>query len=96
MTSPPDSSVVALDLVIARRATVTFDADARVVRLGAGSVARLRAGERTVWTVTESLRKAYIAQMTIAHLHIAHLHIAHLHIARMHIARMHIARMHIA
>jgi len=52
--------------VIARRATVTFDADDRVVRLGVGSVARLHAGERTVRTVTESLREAYIAQMHIA------------------------------
>ena len=76
MTSPLDSSVVALDLVIARRATVTFDADDRVVRLGVGSVARLRAGERTVRTVTESLREAYIAQMHLAQMHIAQMHIA--------------------
>ena len=76
MTSPPDSSVVALNLVIARRATVTFDVDDRVVRLGVGSVARLRAGERTVRTVTESLREAYIAQMHIAQMHIAQMHIA--------------------
>jgi uncharacterized cupin superfamily protein len=48
-------------VVIAGRATVTFDADDRVVNLGVGSVARLRAGERTVWTVTETLRKIYIA-----------------------------------
>jgi len=74
--SPPDSSVVALDLVIARRTTATFDADDRVVRLGVGSVARLRAGERTVWTATESLRKAYIAQMHIVQMHIARMHIA--------------------
>ena len=76
MTSPPDSSVVALDLVIAGRATVLFDADDRVVRLGVGSVARLRAGERTLWTVTESLRKAYVAQMHIAQMHVAQMHIA--------------------
>jgi uncharacterized cupin superfamily protein len=47
-------------VVIAGRATVTFDADDRVMKLSAGSVARLRAGERTVWTVTEAIRKVYI------------------------------------
>jgi uncharacterized cupin superfamily protein len=29
--------------------------------LAPGSVARLTAGERTVWTVTETIRKVYIA-----------------------------------
>jgi uncharacterized cupin superfamily protein len=48
-------------VVIAGRATVSFDADDRVMDLGAGSVARLRAGEQTVWTVTETIRKVYIA-----------------------------------
>ena len=48
-------------VVIAGRATVSFDADDRVMNLGPGSVARLRAGEQTVWTVTETIRKAYIA-----------------------------------
>ncbi|MES2092322.1 MAG: cupin domain-containing protein [Actinomycetota bacterium] len=47
-------------VVIAGRATVTFDADERVMDLSAGSVARLTAGERTVWTVTETIRKVYI------------------------------------
>jgi uncharacterized cupin superfamily protein len=48
-------------VVIAGRATVTFDADDRVMDLSAGSVARLTAGERTVWTVAETIRKVYIA-----------------------------------
>ncbi|MET4704094.1 cupin domain-containing protein [Frigoribacterium sp. UYMn621] len=48
-------------VVIAGRATVSFDADDRVMDLSAGSVARLSAGERTVWTVTETIRKVYLA-----------------------------------
>lgn len=32
-----------------------------VLHLAPGSVARLAAGQRTVWTVTETLRKIYIA-----------------------------------
>jgi hypothetical protein len=32
-----------------------------VLQLAPGSVARLAAGQRTVWTVTETLRKIYIA-----------------------------------
>ena len=46
-------------VVIAGRATVTFDADDRVMTLSAGSVARLSAGEHSVWTVTETIRKVY-------------------------------------
>ena len=57
-------------VVIAGRATVAFDADDRVMNLGVGSVVRLRAGERTVWTVTETLRKVYIAEMHIAQVRI--------------------------
>ncbi len=52
-----------------------------MVNLGVRSVARLRAGQRTVWTVTETLRKAYIVQMHIAHMHIAQMRIAQMHIA---------------
>lgn len=57
-------------VVIAGRATVRFDrdpihrealADETVLHLAPGSVARLAAGQRTVWTVTETLRKIYIA-----------------------------------
>lgn len=32
-----------------------------VIELGPGSVGRLREGQHTVWTVTETLRKVYIA-----------------------------------
>jgi uncharacterized cupin superfamily protein len=47
-------------VVISGRATVSFDDDDRVLELAAGSVARLVAGERTVWRVTETIRKVYI------------------------------------
>lgn len=40
--------------------TVAFD-DGTVIELGPGSVGRLREGQRTVWTVTETLRKVYFA-----------------------------------
>ena len=53
-------------VVIAGRATVTFDADDRVMNLSVGSVVRLVAGEHTVWTVTETIRKVYIAPVPIA------------------------------
>ena len=58
-------------VVIAGRATVTFDADDRVMNLSVGSVARLAAGEHTVWTVTETIRKVYIAPVPIDAVHIA-------------------------
>jgi uncharacterized cupin superfamily protein len=57
-------------VVIAGRATVRFDRDQihrevlpeeTVLHLAPGSVARLAAGQKTVWTVTETLRKIYIA-----------------------------------
>ena len=58
-------------VVIAGRATVSFDADDRVMNLFPGSVARLAAGEHTVWTVTETIRKVYIAGVHIDGIHIA-------------------------
>ena len=45
--------------VLAGRATVAFD-DGRVLELAPGVVAELHAGERTTWTVTETLRKVYV------------------------------------
>ncbi|TXN28113.1 cupin domain-containing protein [Lacisediminihabitans profunda] len=48
-------------VVIAGRATVRFDHDGTVLQLGPGTVGRLAAGQRTVWTVTETIRKVYIA-----------------------------------
>jgi len=40
--------------------TVEFD-DGTVTSLEPGDVVRLRAGQRTVWTVSETLRKVYLA-----------------------------------
>ena len=49
-----------LYVVLSGAGTVAFDGG-DVVTLGAGSVGRLREGQRTVWTVTETLRKIYFA-----------------------------------
>ena len=49
-------------VVLSGSATVSFDDPAlEPIELRAGSVARLTAGMRTVWTVSETLRKVYIA-----------------------------------
>ncbi|MBW9111096.1 cupin domain-containing protein [Microbacterium ureisolvens] len=49
-------------VVLSGSAIVSFDDPAiEPLELRAGSVARLTAGMRTVWTVTETLRKVYIA-----------------------------------
>ena len=48
-------------VVIAGRATVAFAASRESIALAPGSVVRLDAGAETVWTVTETLRKVYVA-----------------------------------
>ena len=61
--SPGEMSDVEVDevfVVLFGAATVAFD-DGRTVTLAPGSVGRLVAGEKTVWSVTETLRKVYIA-----------------------------------
>lgn len=40
--------------------TVTFD-DGETIALAPGVAVRLRAGERTTWEVTQTLRKLYVA-----------------------------------
>ncbi len=47
-------------VVLFGEAIVAFS-DGTVVALGAGSVGRLHEGQRTVWTVTQTLRKVYFA-----------------------------------
>lgn len=47
-------------VVIAGRAVVEFPDTDRRLELGAGDVVRLTAGDRTVWTVHETLRKVYL------------------------------------
>jgi uncharacterized cupin superfamily protein len=48
-------------IVLSGSATVSFDDGTPPLRLSAGSVARLAGGTATTWTVTETLRKIYIA-----------------------------------
>jgi uncharacterized cupin superfamily protein len=45
--------------VLTGSATVEFQ-DGRKLTLEPGAVARLHAGQQTVWTVTETLRKVYV------------------------------------
>ena len=73
-------------VVIAGRATVTFDADDRVMNLSVGSVVRLAAGEHTVWTVTETIRKVYITPVLINAVLIDPVHINAAQIGAVHIA----------
>lgn len=49
-------------IVLSGRARVDFeDSDAAPLELRTGSVIRLAEGARTIWTVSETLRKVYIA-----------------------------------
>jgi uncharacterized protein len=47
-------------VVLSGRAIVSFDDGSPELHLQAGVVARLQAGSRTTWKVTETLRKVYI------------------------------------
>ena len=47
-------------VVLSGSATVEFADDSVPLRLGPGDVVRLAAGAKTVWTVTETLRKVYV------------------------------------
>lgn len=55
-----DTEVDEVFVILAGRGTVAFE-DGEVVELAPGVAVRLRAGERTTWTVTETLRKVYVA-----------------------------------
>ena len=48
-------------VVLSGRARVEILDHGTVMDISAGDVVRLFAGERTVWTVTETLRKVYVA-----------------------------------
>lgn len=56
-----DTEVDELFVVIAGRATVRLIDDATTLELAPGTVGRLAAGARTEWTVTETLRKIWVA-----------------------------------
>lgn len=47
-------------VVVSGSGTVEFDDGSPALHLRPGSVARLSAGARTLWTVTETLRKVYV------------------------------------
>ena len=51
-----------LFVVLSGRAVVEFDDGSAALHLQPGSVARLRGGSRTKWTVSETLRKVYIVE----------------------------------
>ena len=55
-----DTEVDEVFVVLAGRGTVEFE-DGELVKLAPGVAVRLTAGERTTWTVTETLRKVYVA-----------------------------------
>ena len=60
----PNTSVRATTLDLDPRlgsATVEFADDGETLDLRAGDVVRLAAGTHTVWSVTETLRKVYLA-----------------------------------
>lgn len=49
-------------VVLAGHARIEFvEPELPTIEVGAGAVVRLAEGQRTVWTVTETLRKVYIA-----------------------------------
>ena len=47
-------------VVLSGAATVEFDDGTASLTLGPGDVVHLAEGARTVWTVTETLRKVYL------------------------------------
>lgn len=63
--TPGTASDVEVDevfVVLAGHARIEFvDPPLPAIEVDAGSVVRLAEGQRTVWTVTETLRKVYIA-----------------------------------
>ena len=57
-----DTEVDEVFIVLSGRAVIDFDERAiPPIEVGPGSVVRLAAGMRTTWTVTETLRKIYLA-----------------------------------
>lgn len=57
-----DTEVDEVFVVLTGRARIEFvDPPLPAIEVGPGSVVRLAEGQRTAWTVTETLRKVYIA-----------------------------------
>ncbi|MFT4283579.1 MAG: cupin domain-containing protein [Protaetiibacter sp.] len=57
-----DTEAEEVFVVIAGRATVELLDESQTLELAPGSVVRLTAGTRTLWTVHETLRKVYITR----------------------------------
>lgn len=55
-----DTEVDEVFIVLSGRGTVAFE-DGEMIALAPGTVVRLAAGERTTWTISETLRKIYLA-----------------------------------
>ena len=55
-----DTEVDEVFVIVSGRGHVTFD-DGERIDLAPGVAVRLTAGERTVWAVTETLRKVWVA-----------------------------------
>lgn len=56
-----DTEVDEVFLVLSGTGSVTFDEDGSTIDLRPGVLVRLREGDRTTWSVTERLRKLYLA-----------------------------------
>jgi uncharacterized cupin superfamily protein len=54
-----DTEVDEVFLVLAGSGQIAFD-DGSTVTLQPGAMVRLRAGDRTTWTITETVRKVYV------------------------------------
>jgi len=48
-------------VVLTGLGTVEFEQTGQTVKLEVGDVVRLRKGQQTVWTITETMRKVYFA-----------------------------------
>ncbi|MFC7217004.1 cupin domain-containing protein [Streptomyces polyrhachis] len=57
-----DTEADELFVVLSGRATVVFE-DGKVIEVGPGDMCVLREGDRTEWTVHETLRKVYQARV---------------------------------
>lgn len=58
-----DTEVDEVFVVLTGAATIRFEGG-RSIRVSAGDVVKLDAGARTVWTVTDTLRKLYVTPAT--------------------------------
>lgn len=61
-----DTEVDEVFIVLSGRGQVTFE-DGTVLDLQSGTAVRLFAGERTTWTITETLRKIYVVSADTDH-----------------------------